>query len=43
MEEKVFHGIEELKAFLNEMPKDVTIKVTVEVRTDGEEESTESE
>jgi len=43
MEEKVFHSIEELKAFLHEMPEKVTVTVTVEVRTDGEEENTESE
>ena len=39
MSERVFHSIEELKAYLKEVPASVFVKITVEVEGDGREES----
>ena len=43
MIEKVFYSFEELKAFLQELPENMKVNITVEVKSDDEEESTESE
>lgn len=39
MEEKVFHSMEELKAYLKTVPPGIFVKIKVEVAGDGKEES----
>ena len=41
MSERVFYSIEELRAFLQTVPKDVRVNITIEVEGDGGKESGE--
>ena len=41
MDGKVFYSLEELRAFLNTLPEDVRVTITVETEDGSEEENAE--